>query len=317
MKKLYIFFLFFCFLASNFLFGHFRNGVWGQTNTYTCQWIETIPGAGICQQIDGCPSGWHPRTQCETILDPNECDGTYSCDSSGPTNTPAPKSCGDCDHGCNECMVTDTVCGISGSACDYGWAIPNNKDCLSYSGGYCPTFICCTQDLHLPTQTPAPTSPPEAGDCGATRLGTGCEVVINNCHSPYVATPNADCTNCMCLIPEADLSKILCTTPLGEKTGVNTALGCIPIGTGKEGENAGKVFGAWLIGRAIVIAGGIAFILIIFAGIQIMTAAGDPGKLQAGRELLSSAIAGLLLIILSIFLLRLIGGEIFQIPGFT
>ncbi len=84
---------------------------------------------------------------------------------------------------------------------------------------------------------------------------------------------------------------------------IDTAIGCIPVGdTGS--------FAGWILRWAIGIAGGIAFILIIFAGFMISTSAGDPKRLQAGRELLTSAIAGLLLVIFATFILRLIGVDI-------
>lgn len=89
---------------------------------------------------------------------------------------------------------------------------------------------------------------------------------------------------------------------------VNTAIGCIPVGNTHE-------FAGWFLGWAIGIAGGLALMLIVFSGFQIMTAQGDPQKLQAGRELLTSAISGLILIIFSMFLLRLIGVKILNIPG--
>ncbi len=52
------------------------------------------------------------------------------------------------------------------------------------------------------------------------------------------------------------------------------------------------------------------------AGFQITTSSGDPKRLQAGKELLTSAIAGLLLLILSAFILRLIGVDILGLPEF-
>jgi len=87
---------------------------------------------------------------------------------------------------------------------------------------------------------------------------------------------------------------------------INTAIGCIPIGNTNE-------FIGFILRWAIGIGGGIAFLLIIFAGFQIMTSAGNPERLQAGRELLTSAIAGLILLIFSVFLLRIIGVNILGI----
>jgi hypothetical protein len=91
--------------------------------------------------------------------------------------------------------------------------------------------------------------------------------------------------------------------------GVWTAIGCIP--TSPTGLFT-KIFSL-----GIGIAGGIAFLLILFGGFQILVSAGNPEQLNEGRELVSSAVAGLLLIIFSVFLLRLIGYDILRIPGFT
>lgn len=90
--------------------------------------------------------------------------------------------------------------------------------------------------------------------------------------------------------------------------GVNTAIGCIP--TDPQG------FIAKFLGFAVGIAGGVAFLLILFGGLQILTSAGNPEKMNAGKELVTAAISGLLLIVFSVFLLRLIGYSILGIPGF-
>jgi hypothetical protein len=63
------------------------------------------------------------------------------------------------------------------------------------------------------------------------------------------------------------------------------------------------------------IAGGVAFLLILLGGFQILTSAGNPEQLEAGKELVTSAITGLLLIIFSTFILRLIGVDILGIPN--
>ena len=64
------------------------------------------------------------------------------------------------------------------------------------------------------------------------------------------------------------------------------------------------------------IGGIIAFLLIVFGGFQIILSAGNPERVKAGKEMITSAIAGLLLIIFAVFILKLIGYDILKIPGF-
>lgn len=90
--------------------------------------------------------------------------------------------------------------------------------------------------------------------------------------------------------------------------GVWTAIGCIQTSPSEIFSKSMPIF--------LGIAGGIAFLLILFGGFQILASAGNPDQLNEGRELVSSAVAGLLLIIFSVFLLRLIGYDILRIPGF-
>ena len=103
-------------------------------------------------------------------------------------------------------------------------------------------------------------------------------------------TPNQQCTSCL------------------KSAGAWTSIGCIP--------TEPKAFISKFLNFGIGIAGGISFLLILFGGFSILTSAGNPERLNAGRELLTSAIAGLLLVIFSLFLLQLIGYRILSIPGF-
>jgi hypothetical protein len=48
-----------------------------------------------------------------------------------------------------------------------------------------------------------------------------------------------------------------------------------------------------------------------------MTSQGNPEKVQAAREQLTSAIVGLLFIIFSLAILTIIGVDILKLPGFT
>lgn len=91
---------------------------------------------------------------------------------------------------------------------------------------------------------------------------------------------------------------------------IPTAIGCINV----SDTNA---FTASILRLGVGIGGGIAFLLMLAAVFMIMTSAGDPKRMQAGQELITSALMGLMLIIFSVFLLQLIGVQILAIPGFS
>jgi len=88
---------------------------------------------------------------------------------------------------------------------------------------------------------------------------------------------------------------------------VNTALGCVPV-------NAND-FVAWLLSWLFGVAGGIAFLLMIYGFIMMATTKGDPKAMQAARETIGSAVTGLLVSVFAVFLLRLITVDILHIPG--
>jgi hypothetical protein len=99
--------------------------------------------------------------------------------------------------------------------------------------------------------------------------------------------------------------------------GAWTAVGCIG---GGSGDSTGGKLGDFIqsfLQIGIGAGGGIAFLLILFSGFQTMMSAGNPEKLHEAKELMTAAISGLLLIIFSVFLLKLIGVDILQLPGFA
>ena len=120
----------------------------------------------------------------------------------------------------------------------------------------------------------------------------------------------ADDTNVACDSMATAADKTACNDCMGSKdnTSTWTAIGCIPTDPNQVLKE--------ILGLGMGAAGGIAFLLILFGGLQIMTSAGNPEQLNGGRELVSSAVTGLLIIIFSIFLLRFIGVNIIGIPGF-
>ncbi len=71
-----------------------------------------------------------------------------------------------------------------------------------------------------------------------------------------------------------------------------------------------------IVGYSMGIGGLVAFLLIVFGGFQIILSGGNPERVKAGKEMITSAIAGLFLIVFSVIILKLIGYDILQIPGF-
>lgn len=92
--------------------------------------------------------------------------------------------------------------------------------------------------------------------------------------------------------------------------GIDTALGCLPY------EASGGGFTTSLLTLLAGVTGAIALAIMLMATIQIMTAGGNAEQLQKGKELLTGAITGLLFIVFSVTLLRLIAGDIIQLEGF-
>lgn len=92
--------------------------------------------------------------------------------------------------------------------------------------------------------------------------------------------------------------------------GVSTAIGCLNVLSSPED------FLGQLLGWGVGVGSGIAFVLIVYAGFMIMSSAGNPERLKAGQELLTSAISGLILLIFSIFVLRFIGIDILGLDRF-
>lgn len=106
---------------------------------------------------------------------------------------------------------------------------------------------------------------------------------------------------------------IACDTKKGEPVtgngdGILTALGCIPA------KPTDLIVG--LLKFATGIGGGIAFLIMLYGAFEMMTSAGNPERIKAGHERMTSAVIGLLFIIFSVLLLKVIGVDILQIPGF-
>lgn len=239
---------------------------------------------GPCSQSSlNCDQGYVPPCQSgdcclEYYLQNSTCPFTLPC-ILPPQNTPTPQPSPVQTPGPQNCA------GPFGTYCGPGMPCRADQTCNTSNpvGVPAPCFGICVSATVQPTQPPG--GPPGAVVGG--KLEEVCDFVPEN-------TPQRnDCVNCF---------------SQGKSW---TAIGCISTNpTGSDG------FITTLLRFGTGIAGGIAFFLILLGGFQILTSAGNPERLHAGQELVGSAVGGLLLIIFSLFLLRLIGFTILKIPGF-
>ncbi len=126
--------------------------------------------------------------------------------------------------------------------------------------------------------------------------------------------PNADALNSLTPLcdglsstdPNSANEKGMCTS-CNARGGVWTAAGCIYV-------NPKDFLEKTVLGWGIGIAGSIGLLCIIYAAFMIQTSQGNAEKTKKARELLTSCISGLLLIIFSVFILRIIGVDILGIP---
>jgi hypothetical protein len=108
-------------------------------------------------------------------------------------------------------------------------------------------------------------------------------------------------------IPAA--SKICSTYKDGKCVIIDTAIGEIST---DPAEFVQKIFSI-----VLGLSGGIALVMIILSGYKFMTSGGNPEKVKAAGEQLTSSIIGLVFIIFAFVILQIIGVDILKIPGFT
>ncbi len=187
--------------------------------------------------------------------------------------------------------------GTNSNACT-----PNSTPCYVTNdwgiGGLwcCDNPIQCTEIQNFGTTS----------DTTGTDTGNLPAVNNSNANSPNASAATANAKQICDFVPANKQGD--CTRCMSGGTKVWTAIGCIE--TTPQG-----IFSQFFT-LGIGMAGGIAFLLILFGGFQVLTSSGNPEQLNAGRELIGAAITGLLLIIFSVFILRLVGYNILGIPGF-
>ncbi len=244
---------------------------------------------------------------------PNDVCLTYPSDFNGlaaGSQVCSPNKC--CSHGASK---------ISGS-CPVGTTslcAPGTQKCEINIGGFGVYAEEKCVDLPSPTPITSPPSGSSGGEC---------------CPGGYSYEPYATGKN-KCLGPDGKYEDDLCTptqtcarykdtwtcfdiTPpppsdcgvevAGIKYGVNTAIGCIDTRPDKLISLSIKL--------GIGIGSGIAFLLILFGSYKITVSQGQPEAINSGKETITSAIIGLVFIVLSISILQILGFDILGLGSF-
>jgi len=252
--------------------------IYAQTGTYTCNWIEDInvPGAGKCEAIEDTMTT--PSIICaDGHIPGNECEGLDFLDCSNKSGT---------IYNC-----TPATSGV-GYRCDYPNPVCIKCD-LNTEGCYDTNENTCLESCVFSGGNTYSCSPDGRGCITIEGLG-GKYTDFLICESECGYNP----------VDNKEL-ELECETKTGEK-GINTAIGCIPIEANTE-------FLRFLLQWSMGVAGGFAVLLILYASFLFITSSGDKYKLQSAKQLLTAAIAGLVFLILSVFMLRVIGVDILGI----
>jgi len=142
---------------------------------------------------------------------------------------------------------------------------------------------------------------------------------LNPCINGNPTTSDYSDPSCVCKLQPAT-TMMLCDKYLKDSkdygscvscssSGVWTSIGCVK-------NNLNSFIGETVFGMGIGLGGGFSLLCIIYAAFMMQSSQGNPEKLKKAQEMITSCIMGLMLIIFSVFILRLIGVNILKIPGF-
>jgi len=213
-----------------------------------------------------------------------------------------------------DCTPSGGVCRVATQKCDPGYK-PDLDVCRIITD---PNI--CKNTLNVPC-IEDPKSNTVTCQLVHGRAGAVCEPKpgTNDCRRGYIpdcserSGPECGPSSGLCVIevppggPTIPVYDPGCTsgTSYYSFKGVKTALGCLPT----DPQYFINLATPWAVG----IGAGIAFLLGVFGAMMIVLSAGNPEKMQAGKEMITSAIGGIILIVFSVFILRVIGVDVLKL----
>jgi hypothetical protein len=130
------------------------------------------------------------------------------------------------------------------------------------------------------------------------------------CVDTTIVTPNQAITDMCAKYLSANIKEVTSCVQCAAGNGMWTGMGCLPL-------DLNTLIGGFILNTGIGIGGMFAFLCIIYAAFMMQSSQGNPEKLKKAQEMITSCIMGLMLIIFSVFIMRLIGVNILRIPGFS
>lgn len=123
-----------------------------------------------------------------------------------------------------------------------------------------------------------------------------------------------------CLYGTDDPNQTLSQEPNKNKS--YTVFGCLQMGvacdTGSDPDCVAKSgaasFANFFLRFFTTLVGGIAFLTMVFGGVKVMLAKGDPDAMREGKRYVYGAILGLIVVTMSVLIVKIVGGNLLQIP---
>lgn len=317
-------------LLAGFIYFNYQTDSYAQVGSCECRYLTF----GGCVGVDnaaantpsaGCNPGYSVPSGCEGLNGAQCSTATCTCIVPTPTSAPTPTpvtepNTYDCVYNpiWQGTLVDHCTTGVAPPSCLFG-ACSNctvyNLPCLEALPPGCDYFTACNVGPAPPVRCPGFTYPrvccqnssqcPEPPPTPTPGGGGG---------SPQPPIPPYN--PCEGVINKSACLRCLGITTTGRDDGSGraghfsyTAIGpggCIPVDAGP--------FAAEVIKILFGIAGGVAFLLILYGAFICITSGGDPQKAQACKETITSAIVGLLMLIFSLLIIRLIFGQQGLIP---
>lgn len=132
--------------------------------------------------------------------------------------------------------------------------------------------------------------------------------------------PPSNWINCaQCLYDSDDPNVTLASDPNPNKA--YTVFGCLEMGSGCDPtigsdcttEGAAS-FTNFFLNFFTTVIGGLAFLVMLFGGVKVLMARGDPDAMSEGKRYVYGAILGLIVVASSVLIVKLVGGSLLQIP---